>query len=339
MAGNAAKAGSSLKRRSPGGQARASRGVNTLKKGHEMDTSIAAANVIPATVDFHGYALTVITGPTGERLVAMKPICEAIGLGWKGQHERIYRDDVLKEGVRVIRIPSAGGEQDTLCLPLDLINGWLFGIDVGRCKEEIRPTLIQYKRECYAALAAYWQQGEAVNLRKPRKPKELPNGLTLEQQDTIKALVKARVEALPKEKQAKAAVTCWSALKSKFGCSYKKIEPEQFTEAVSLVARVVLEGEWLGKEEKSAFAITEPQLAQIGSLLHSVAWVWHRWSQGISQGVAALNPGLYAVTRGHVEEMARLGRVLDRDLSDLLASSELYFRLGGMRPQEGKVAF
>lgn len=81
-----------------------------------------------------------------------------------------------------------------------------------------------------------------------RQPKALPNGLTLDQQISIKALVKARVEALPQSKQAKAAITCWSALKSKFGCTYKQIDPEQFSEAVSLVARVVLEGELLAAE-------------------------------------------------------------------------------------------
>lgn len=83
-----------------------------------------------------------------------------------------------------------------------------------------------------------------------RQPKQITDGLTTDQQDAIKALVKARVDELPEGKRAKAAVTCWSSLKSKFGCTYKDIAPERFTEAVSLIARVTLEGEWLGKESK-----------------------------------------------------------------------------------------
>lgn len=121
-----------------------------------------------ATVDFHGQPLTVITDGD-QHLVAMKPICDNIGLSWRGQNERILRDDVLKEGARVIRVPSVGGEQDTLCLPLDLLNGWLFGIDVSRCRKEIQPALIQYKRECYAVLAAHWQKREttpSINTRR-----------------------------------------------------------------------------------------------------------------------------------------------------------------------------
>ncbi len=122
-----------------------------------------------ATVDFHGTPLTVITTSDGERLVAIRPICEAIGLNWSGQYLRLQRDDVLSEGVCVMQTPSSGGDQQTVCLPLDYLNGWLFGIDTNRCREAIRPRLIEYKRECYRALAAYWMDGEARNPRRDRR--------------------------------------------------------------------------------------------------------------------------------------------------------------------------
>lgn len=53
--------------------------------------------------------------------------------------------------------------------------------------------------------------------RPEKTRKALPGGLTLEQQDAVKALVKSRVEALPHDGQAKGAITCWSAIKSKLG--------------------------------------------------------------------------------------------------------------------------
>jgi len=81
-----------------------------------------------------------------------------------------------------------------------------------------------------------------------RKPKALPNGLTTDQQGALKALVAARIEDLPETARGRAARVCWSALKAKFGCGYKEIAPERFTEAVSLVARIVLEGELLEPE-------------------------------------------------------------------------------------------
>lgn len=79
-------------------------------------------------------------------------------------------------------------------------------------------------------------------------PRALLGGLSGEQQGALKALVAARIDELPEARRGKAAKVCWSALKSKFGCSYKEIAPEQFTEAVSLVARIVLEGELLEPE-------------------------------------------------------------------------------------------
>ncbi|MQU62984.1 transcriptional regulator [Pseudomonas sp. FSL R10-1350] len=90
---------------------------------------------------------------------------------------------------------------------------------------------------------------EGVPAKQKHQTKLLTDGLSSEQQEAIKALVKARVDELPEAQRAKAAITCWSSLKSKFGCTYKEIAPERFTEAVSLVARVVLEGELLEPEE------------------------------------------------------------------------------------------
>ncbi len=79
-----------------------------------------------------------------------------------------------------------------------------------------------------------------------RQPHSLPTvHLTIEQQGAIKALVKSRVDALPQNKRAKAAISLWSALKSHFGVSYKAIAAEQFTDALSLVARLTLDGEAL----------------------------------------------------------------------------------------------
>ena len=40
-----------------------------------------------------------------------------------------------------------------LCLPLDYLNGWLFGINASRVKDDIRERLLRYQRECYRVLA------------------------------------------------------------------------------------------------------------------------------------------------------------------------------------------
>lgn len=46
-----------------------------------------------------------------------------------------------------------------ICLPLDYLSGFLFGISASRVKEEIRDRLVRYQRECYKVLAEAFQEG------------------------------------------------------------------------------------------------------------------------------------------------------------------------------------
>jgi len=88
----------------------------------------------------------------GAVFVVLKPLVEAMGLAWNAQLERIKRDEVLYEGMRIMRIPSIGGEQDTVTLRLDRLHGWLFTIDSARVRDEIRNRVQAYQRECYDVL-------------------------------------------------------------------------------------------------------------------------------------------------------------------------------------------
>jgi len=88
-----------------------------------------------------------------EVYVAIKPICDALGLNWSSQHDHLHRDSVLSEGIRVIRTPCPGGSQETVCLRLQLVNGWLLTIDDARVKSvKVREKVLAYKRECYDVL-------------------------------------------------------------------------------------------------------------------------------------------------------------------------------------------
>ncbi|MGV8987823.1 MAG: phage antirepressor N-terminal domain-containing protein [Cypionkella sp.] len=104
------------------------------------------------TVEFRQDTLFAVERDDGV-FVAIKPICDTLGIKWSGQLERIKRDAILAEGIRVMGIPSVGGVQETVVLKLELINGWLFGIDDSRVKdEETRQKVLAYKRECYQTL-------------------------------------------------------------------------------------------------------------------------------------------------------------------------------------------
>lgn len=88
--------------------------------------------------------------------VAMKPICENIGLNWNGQFQRIKRNHILSKGMCMIHTPTNGGNQEVVTLPFAYLNGWLFGIDANKVKPEIKDTLVKYQLECYDVLYKYF---------------------------------------------------------------------------------------------------------------------------------------------------------------------------------------
>ena len=107
------------------------------------------------TAHFYGAELYGFERPDGV-YVALKPIVEHIGLDWSAQLRRVKRDPVLSEGMAMMTIPFVQGEQEAVCLRLDLLNGWLFGIDVSRVIEAKRETVTRYQRECYRVLAVHF---------------------------------------------------------------------------------------------------------------------------------------------------------------------------------------
>ena len=127
------------------------------------------SNII--TVDFHGDQLVGIE--EGDNVaVALKPIVEGMGLAWHGQYERLKRDPILASELRVTRIPSAGGPQEAICLPVDLVPGFLFRIDATRIKkDDVRAKVLTYQRECYRVLNDAFQGGRA----KPKDAKIAPS--------------------------------------------------------------------------------------------------------------------------------------------------------------------
>lgn len=177
----------------------------------------------------------------------MKPIVEGMGMDWASQFTKIKQR--FKTSIVKITMQLPGDEQcrEIICLALRKLAGWLQTISPNKVRPEIRDKVIQYQEECDDVLYEYWTKGHVVNPRKAKKA--LPGKITTEQQEAIKQLVMSRGQSLPKEKQAKAMITMWSSLKSHFGCSYKEISEQQFTEALSLAARIPLEGEFIGKSE------------------------------------------------------------------------------------------
>lgn len=137
-------------------------------------------------VPFHGETLFLVEHH-GEPFTPAKPICEAIGLEWSSQYQKLTGDP-QRWGYVAIDIPSGGGEQKTLCLPVRKLSGWLSSISAARAKDEIRHKLVAYQAECDDALWLYWTEGHA---ERPGAPVQGTLGL-------LPPLARPRAATLPK---------------------------------------------------------------------------------------------------------------------------------------------
>ncbi|HIA3148302.1 TPA: BRO-N domain-containing protein [Escherichia coli] len=177
----------------------------------------------------------------GEPWFVAKDVCDALTLTNSRKALTALDDD--EKGVTLSY--TLGGEQN-----LSIVSESGMYTLVLRCRDAVNKGSVPHKfRKWVTAevLPSIRKTGSYGNT--PKAKKALPGKITKEQQEAIKQLVMSRGQSLPKEKQAKAMITMWSSLKSHFGCSYKEIREEQFTEALSLAARVPLEGEFIGKSK------------------------------------------------------------------------------------------
>ena len=130
------------------------------------------------TINFNNQQLLTVE-KDGIKYVAVKPICENLGLDWSSQKKRIERDDVLNSTMVIMTtVAEDKKSREMTCLPIDYINGFLFRIDTSRVSEEIRPLVLYYKRECYKALFEFWNKSkEEEEPSKSVEPKPLPGSL------------------------------------------------------------------------------------------------------------------------------------------------------------------
>ncbi|MDF3864200.1 phage antirepressor N-terminal domain-containing protein [Pseudomonas denitrificans (nom. rej.)] len=116
------------------------------------------------TVPFHGANLMLVEHD-GQPFVPMKPVVEGIGLDWGGQAKRLSANQ-SRWGISVMEMPSAGGVQQVVCLPLRKLAGWLATVQASRVKDEVvKRRVIEYQEECDDALWQYWNDGHATNPR------------------------------------------------------------------------------------------------------------------------------------------------------------------------------
>lgn len=122
--------------------------MNTEQKQYQLEP-----------VTFHGDTIFAVEH-NGEEYAVVRPIVENLELNWASQYSKLAANKE-RWGVVMIATPSAGGMQETVCIPVRKVAGFLATINPKKVRHDLRAKLIAYQNECDDALWQYWTTGRA----------------------------------------------------------------------------------------------------------------------------------------------------------------------------------
>ena len=130
---------------------------------------MAKATLSP--VQFHGSTIFVVTHRS-EPYAPIKPIVEDMGLKWEAQARKL-RDNRDRWGMINMIIPSASGNQDTLCMPVRKLPAFFASITPNKVRPEPRDRIRLYHIEIFTETTpsgTTGQRGRPPGSRSPLCP-------------------------------------------------------------------------------------------------------------------------------------------------------------------------
>lgn len=130
-------------------------------------------------LDFNGKKIIYIV-KNGMTYIGVRSVCEAIGVQFRKQNERIKADPILKDAYPIWGTHLPGDRTRELrFLPESLIYGWLFSIQSDNV------NVIEYKRECYRVLYDHFH-GSITGLREILNSKDSTHAEIVEIEDRLR---------------------------------------------------------------------------------------------------------------------------------------------------------
>ncbi|HGX8549206.1 TPA: phage antirepressor N-terminal domain-containing protein [Escherichia coli] len=204
-------------------------------------------------VPFNGQQI-ITAMAAGGAYVAMKPIVENLGMSWSTQQTKLMKQISKFNCVHMNMVAADGKLRKLLCLPLKKLNGWLFSINPEKVRADIRDKLIQYQEECFTVLHDYWTKGKAENARKKTSVDD-----RTPLRDAVNMLVSKKHLMYPE---------AYAMIHQRFNVeSIEELDASQIPKAVEYIHRVVLEGEFIGKQEKKTDELSAKEA-------NSLVWLW-----------------------------------------------------------------
>ncbi len=137
-------------------------------------------------LQFNGKNVYFISA-TGIWWIAIKPICEALGVNYDRQYKNLKSDEILGQLYAMQHIVAADKKlREMVCLPEKYIYGWLFSVQSDSKDLKI------YRRECYEVLYDYFH-GTIIERSKFLKDKTMAEI----EEEKLKLELREAVEKIP----------------------------------------------------------------------------------------------------------------------------------------------
>lgn len=262
-------------------------------------------------VAFHGDTIFCIDYQ-GQPYTPMKPIVENMGLDWSAQAAKFRANKERWAVVMITTVAQDGKEREVLCVPIRKLPAFLASINPKKVREGLRPKIELYQNECDNALWAYWMEGRAERVT-TTPPAD--DSLTPDQQCTLQAIVRAKVEALPAPQQSKGTYPkVWSRFNNHFRIArYSQLPQARMSEAVTYLTRM----EVLPAQEQLALpatsAVLDERVQKVQSLVNEVK----QRGNEFTSSVLALESALRFRPATMDTLVPAFGRTLERNLPSM----------------------
>lgn len=95
--------------------------------------------------------------------IAIKPICNAIGVNYTTQIEKIDEDEKLHQLTPLGGMVAEDGKTRKMrAIPYRYVFGWLFTISPKNVSGEVRKRIMRYRDECYDALFDHFTKRNTI---------------------------------------------------------------------------------------------------------------------------------------------------------------------------------
>jgi hypothetical protein len=101
---------------------------------------------------FHGHPIIAVRLDDGRIAVVLRSLCEGMGLNTQAQVRRAERTEALAGALVSPWLETHIGLQELPALILEVLPGWLTGVDTRRVQGEAHDTILAYQREAYGVL-------------------------------------------------------------------------------------------------------------------------------------------------------------------------------------------